>query len=73
MLFQEIFSQAKGNKEDLNQWFDRKTAKFGGKDAPLSAKWLADSTETCRVRQFVDSQFLAKITATDAPYDSTRC
>jgi hypothetical protein len=33
MLFQEIFSQAKGNKEDLNEWFDRKTAKFGGKDA----------------------------------------
>lgn len=33
MLFQEIFSQAKGNKEDLNEWFERKTAKFGGKDA----------------------------------------
>ncbi len=35
---------------------------------------IANAKKHCgksRVRQFVDYRFLAKITATDAPYDST--
>jgi len=32
-LFREIFSEADKHLEELHQWFDTKTAKFGGKDA----------------------------------------
>lgn len=32
-LFRDIFSEADNHIEQLNQWFDTKTAQFGGKDA----------------------------------------
>lgn len=44
-LFQEIFSEANGKKEDLNQWFDRKTAKFGGKDAIATVREMVGSCD----------------------------
>jgi len=44
-LFQEIFSEGNGNKEDLNQWFDRKTAKFGGKDAIATVREMVGSCD----------------------------
>lgn len=44
-LFQEIFSEANGKKEDLNQWFDLKTAKFGGKDAIATVREMVGSCD----------------------------
>lgn len=44
-LFREIFSEANRHSEDLNQWFDRKTAKFGGQDAIAAVKQIVGSCE----------------------------
>jgi len=44
-LFREIFSEAGRQHEDLNQWFDRKTAKFGGKDAIAAVREIIGSCD----------------------------
>jgi len=44
-MFREIFSEADQNKENLNQWFDSKTATFGGQDAVATVKELMGSCE----------------------------
>jgi len=44
-LFREIFSEAQQNKEKLSQWFDSKTATFGGKDAVEVVQKLVGSCE----------------------------
>ncbi|QDZ39825.1 DEAD/DEAH box helicase [Euhalothece natronophila Z-M001] len=44
-LFREVFSEAEQHKENLNQWFDSKTATFGGQDAVKTVKDLVGSCE----------------------------
>ncbi|MEH2096654.1 DEAD/DEAH box helicase [Nostoc sp.] len=44
-LFREIFSDADRHHEDLNQWFDSKTAKFGGKDAIATVQEIVGSCD----------------------------
>lgn len=44
-LFREIFSEGQQNKEQLSQWFDSKTATFGGQDAVEAVKKLVGSCE----------------------------
>ena len=44
-LFREIFSEAGRQHSDLNQWFDRKTAKFGGKDAIAAVREIVGSCD----------------------------
>ena len=44
-LFREIFSEADKHHEDLNQWFDSKTAKFGGKDAIATVREIFGSCD----------------------------
>jgi len=42
-LFREIFSEAHLHKDNLNQWFDSKTATFGGQDAVATVKEIVGS------------------------------
>ncbi len=44
-LFREIFSEANRHHEDLHQWFNRETAKFGGKDAIAAVREIVGSCE----------------------------
>jgi SNF2 family DNA or RNA helicase len=44
-LFREIFSEADRHHQDLNQWFDRKTARFGGKDAIATVREIVGSCD----------------------------
>jgi len=44
-LFQEIFSDADHHSDQLNQWFDRKTAKLGGQDAVSAVQEIVGSCE----------------------------
>ncbi len=44
-FFQEVFSAADRHHEDLNQWFGRKTAQFGGKDAIAAVREIVGSCD----------------------------
>jgi hypothetical protein len=44
-FFQEVFSEADRHHEDLNQWFGRKTAQFGGKDAIAAVREIVGSCD----------------------------
>jgi len=44
-LFREIFSEADPHPENLNQWFDRKTATLGGKDALAAVREIVGSCD----------------------------
>jgi len=44
-LFREIFSGAEKHQDNLNQWFDEKTATFGGQDAIAAVKEIVGNVE----------------------------
>jgi len=44
-LFREIFSEAEKHKDNLNQWFDEKTATFGGKGAIAAVQEIIGNVE----------------------------
>lgn len=54
-LFREIFSEAESHREDLNQWFDTKTAKFGGKDAVSTVREIIGSCDKFDFQQVSSS------------------
>lgn len=45
LLFREVFSEAEQYKDRLSQWFDTKTATFGGQDAVATVKELVGSCD----------------------------
>lgn len=54
-LFREVFSEANRHHEDLNQWFDRKTAQFGGKDAIAAVREIVGSCDKFDFQQVAPS------------------
>jgi len=61
-LFREIFSEAQNHQDHLTQWFDEKTATFGGKDAIETVKEIV-----CNVEKFDFQQISALLPQIDLP------
>lgn len=62
-LFREIFSEAQSHQDHLTQWFDEKTATFGGKDAIETVKDIIGNVEKFDFQQI--SALLPKVDLPD--------